>query len=187
MGTLWLQRIQMVRNQKHADCTGRRVFGFIPIIAFLCVAAGCSRQEPLRTELIRPVKTMVVAGTDQPDIRVFPGKVEAARTAELAFQVPGLLMNLPLKEGQRVAKGQVIGQLRPDEFQARLESVQDQLDQAQTTLTALRLKERPEEQIRRETQVRATAAKLANAKTEFDRFERLVQTHAVSHAEYELA
>src|SRR5215510_2232958 len=104
------------------------VSGFISIIAFLCVAAGCSRQEALPTELVRPVKTMVVAGGDRPDVRVFPGKVEAARTARLAFQVSGLLISLPIKEGQRVAKGQVIGHLRPDEFQARLESVQGQLD-----------------------------------------------------------
>jgi RND family efflux transporter MFP subunit len=113
--------------------------------------------------------------------------VEAARKAELAFQVSGLLVRLPVKEGQHVAKGQVLGQLRPDEFQARLESVQGQLDQAQAALAALRLGERPEEQIRREAQVRATAAKLANAKTEFDRYGRLVQSSAVSRAEYELA
>jgi RND family efflux transporter MFP subunit len=68
-----------------------------------------------------------------------------------------------------------------------VEAVQGQVDQAKAGLSALRLGERPEEQIRRETQVRAAAARLANAKTEFDRYGRLVQSNAVSQAEYELA
>jgi RND family efflux transporter MFP subunit len=121
-----------------------------------------------------------------PDVRSFPGKVDASRRVDLAFQVPGVLINLPVKEGQNVAKGAIIAQLRPDEFRARLETAQGQLDQAQASLGALRLGERPEEQLRRETQERAAAARLANAKTEFDRYGRLVQTSAVSRSEYEL-
>ena len=98
-----------------------------------------------------------------------------------------MLVKLPVKEGQKVAKGEVIAQLRQDEFQARLKSVQGQLDQARATLSALQLGERPEERLRREAQLRAADAKLANAKTEFDRYARLVKTSAVSRAEYELA
>ena len=37
--------------------------------------------------------------------RSFPGKVEASKSVELAFQVPGLLVKLPVREGQNVAKG----------------------------------------------------------------------------------
>jgi RND family efflux transporter MFP subunit len=106
---------------------------------------------------------------------------------ELAFQVPGVLINLPVKEGQTVVKGHIIAQLRPDEFQARLQTAQGQLDQATAALDALRLGERPEEQLRRETQERATAAKLANARTEFERYARLLKSSAVSRSEYELA
>ena len=48
---------------------------------------------------------MVVAAGGEIRGRIFPGKVEAAKKAELAFQVPGLLIRVPVKEGQRVAKG----------------------------------------------------------------------------------
>jgi multidrug efflux pump subunit AcrA (membrane-fusion protein) len=102
---------------------------------------------------------MIVAAGDTVDARTFPGRVDASKRVELAFQVPGVLVNLRVKEGQMVKKGQVIAQLRPDEFQARLETAQGQLDQAKATLDAVRLGERPEEQIRRETQERATAAR----------------------------
>jgi RND family efflux transporter MFP subunit len=130
---------------------------------------------------------MMVAAGNAPETRSFPGKVDASKRVELAFQVPGVLISLPVKEGQTVAKGEIIAQVRPDEFQARLETAQGQLDQAKATLDALRLGERPEEQLRRETQERATAAKLDNARTEFDRYSRLVKTSAVSRSEYELA
>ena len=130
---------------------------------------------------------MVVGAGNEPFVRTFPGKVEASKSVELAFQVPGLLVRLPVKEGQKVAKGEMIAQLRQDEFQARLKSVQGQLDQARATLSALQLGERPEERLRREAQLRAAEAKVANAKTEFDRYARLVKTSAVSRSEYELA
>jgi len=150
-------------------------------------SAACSRREPARSEIVRPVKTMTVAAGNEPDTRTFPGRVDASRQVELSFQVPGVLINLPVKEGQKVAKGEILAQLRPDEFEARLETAQGQLDQAKATLAALRLGERPEEQLRREAAERAAAAKVANAKTEFERYARLLRTSAVSQSDYELA
>ena len=161
--------------------------GLVAGLAIACFVTGCSRPEPASSELIRPVKTMTVVVGNATDTRIFPGKVDASKRVELAFQVPGVLINLPVKEGQTVAKGEMIAQLRRDEFQARLETAQGQLDQAKAALEALRLGERPEEQVRRETQERATAAKLANTRTEFERYARLLQSSAVSRSEYELA
>jgi len=100
------------------------------------LATGCSRPASTRPDVVRPVKTMVVTAGGESHVRTFPGKVEASKRVELAFQVPGLLVKLPVKEGQRVAKGDVIAQLRQDEFQARLKAVQGQLDQARAALRA---------------------------------------------------
>ena len=66
----------------------------------------------------------------------------------------------------------------------RLQAAQGQLDQARTGLNALRQGERPEERLRRETQVRAAEARLANARADFQRHARLVQAQAVSRSEY---
>src|SRR5262249_12770948 len=150
------------------------------------LAAGCSSNAPTRSEAARPIKTMVVTAGGGTHVRSFPGKVEASKKAELAFQVPGLLVKLPVKEGQRVAKGEVIAQLRADEFQARLKALQGQLDQARAALRALQSGERPEQQQRLEAQVRAAAAKLANARAEFERDRQLIRSGAVSRSEFEL-
>jgi multidrug efflux system membrane fusion protein len=155
------------------------------VVSAICLAAGCSHEG--ETEPARPVKTMVVATGNKPQVRSFPGKVEAGKSVDLAFQVPGVLTKEPGKEGQRVAKNQAIAQLRQDEFQARLTGAQSQLEQARATLSALKAGERSEEQLRRESQLRAAEAKVENAKTEADRYARLLQSSAVSRSDYELA
>src|SRR5690606_29070851 len=132
-----------------------------------------------------PVKSMIVAAGEDVHLRSFPGTVDASRRVELAFQVSGLLVTLPDKEGQRVNKGDLIAQLRQDEFDARLATLQGQLDQAQAELAALRQGERPEERLRREAQLRAAEARLANARTEYDRHAQLLQRNAVTRSVYE--
>jgi membrane fusion protein, multidrug efflux system len=103
----------------------------------------------------------------------------------LAFQVSGLLVEFPVREGQEVSEGELIGRLRPDEFEARLAALQGQLDQARARLQALRMGEREEERRRRAAQVRATEARLVNARTEYERFSRLMRTNSVAVAEFE--
>jgi len=161
---------------------GRTILIVVPV---LYLAAGCSSETASRSEEVRPVKTMVVTSGGDPRMRSFPGKVEASKTVELTFLVPGLLVKLPVREGQRVAEGEVIAQLRQDEFQAQLKILQSRLDQAQADLSALRAGERTEQRERLEAQLRAAEATLANAETEFNRYEGLLRSNAVSRAAYE--
>jgi RND family efflux transporter MFP subunit len=130
---------------------------------------------------------MVVAAGEEPHVRSFPGKAEASKRVELAFQVPGLLVQLPVKEGQKIAKGELIARLRQDEFRARLKALQGQLDQARAALRALQAGERPEQQLRLEAQVRAAEAKLANARTEVERARRMIRSNAISRSEHDAA
>ena len=130
---------------------------------------------------------MVVTAGDELRTRSFPGTVEASRRVELTFQVPGLLVKLPVKEGQQVAKGGLIAELRQDEFRARLEALRGQLDQGVSGLEALRRGERTEEVLRREGQVRAAEARLANARAQFQRQGRLLRANAGARTNYEAA
>ncbi|WP_442482943.1 efflux RND transporter periplasmic adaptor subunit [Aeoliella sp. SH292] len=165
---------------------GLRALGVWPsAMLAVCVIAGCDEPPAARTEVVRPVKTLVVVPGSETQARIFSGTVEASRRVELAFQVSGLLASLPIKEGQRVAKGDLIAQLRTDEFQTRLDSLQSQLDQARVTLVALRAGERREEQLRRESLVRQAQSRLANARANLQRTEPLVARRAVSELEYD--
>lgn len=159
-----------------------------PILAActLQFMVGCTAPTTPPENVVRPVKTIVVSAGEDVRIRSFPGTVQASRNAELAFQVPGVLVNLPVSEGQTITKGEIIAELRPDEFQARLASLKGQLDQARARLAALQAGERPEERRRREAQVRAAEARLANARADLDRYTRLLPTRAVSQAEFDV-
>jgi RND family efflux transporter MFP subunit len=158
----------------------------VPLLAVSALTGGCRRDEPVQAEQIRPVKTAVVTAVEATQTRLFSGRVVAAREADLAFRVSGLLASLPVREGQRVAMGDVVAVLRPDEFLARQSSLQGQLAQSEAVLRALRAGQRPEERLRLESQVRAAEARLANAKAEFDRFSELIKENAVARTEYEL-
>jgi membrane fusion protein, multidrug efflux system len=155
------------------------------ILLVVVLASGCSPKAPTPREVVRPVKTMVVAPGAESHERSFPGRVEASNKVELAFQVSGLLVNLLVREGQHVTENEVIAQLRQDEFQARLRALQGQLDRARADLQALRAGVRPEERLRLEADVRAAAAKLANSRAEFDRFTQLLRNRVISRAEFD--
>jgi membrane fusion protein, multidrug efflux system len=142
--------------------------GLLIALSIVCLAVGCSTQHLTPTEEFRPVKTMVVAAGDRPTVRSFPGRVEASKMVDLAFQVSGVLVKLPFREGERASRGATIAQLRQDEFQARLQAVQGQLDQARA-------------------QLGVAETRLANAKTEAERFGRLVESSAVSRSDFDLA
>jgi RND family efflux transporter MFP subunit len=128
---------------------------------------------------------MVVSAGAESHVRSFSGRVEASNKVELAFQVSGLLVNLPVREGQKVTSNTVIAQLRPDEFQARLRALQGQLDRARADLQALRAGVRVEERLRLEAQMRAAEAQFVNARTELERSTRLLQSRIISRTEFD--
>jgi len=136
--------------------------------SIVCLLLACSSHQPPASEEPRLVKTMVVTAGDKPSVRSFPGKVEASKMVDLAFQVSGVLVRLPFREGERASKGTVIAQLRQDEFQARLQTVQGTLAQARA-------------------QLGAAESRLTNTKTESERYGRLVGSTAVSRSDYDSA
>jgi membrane fusion protein, multidrug efflux system len=176
------KRLEQRSNHKYPQL---RSLGLTVALSIACAAAGCSRSNATRSEDVRPSKTMTVTPGNMLEVRTFAGRVDPSKQVELAFQVAGILVNFPVKAGQKVSKGQIIAQLRLAEFQARLETIQGQLDQARAALDALRLGENPEEKLQRETQERVAGLLLANARKEFDRYGRLVRLGDVSREEYE--
>lgn len=79
---------------------------------------GCDRKKTDKTEApALLVKTIVIESEKAKAKRSYPGKVVAAHKVDLAFQVPGQLINFPVKEGEVVQKGQLIGKLDDRDYQ----------------------------------------------------------------------
>jgi len=87
---------------------------FIPFIL-----TACQDESPQIEvqEVARPVKTMLVGMSESGGIRNFPGSVDAGQRADLSFRVDGKLIELPVKEGDDVKKGQILAKLDTKDFQ----------------------------------------------------------------------
>ena len=81
-------------------------------ISVMLLATSCGHKKEGDVTLIRPVKT--ATASSQSVIRKdFSGIVEAVEYVKLAFRVSGQVINLPVVEGQRVKKGQLIASIDP--------------------------------------------------------------------------
>ena len=85
---------------------------FLFALGTALIVASCGQKKEADTAPVRPVKTAQVNG--QSVIRKdFSGIVEAVEYVKLAFRVSGQVINLPVVEGQRVKKGQLIAAIDP--------------------------------------------------------------------------
>ncbi|QCO57706.1 efflux RND transporter periplasmic adaptor subunit (plasmid) [Pseudorhodobacter turbinis] len=137
------------------------------VLALLAFAPmSLQAQEPLK-----PVK-LITAEAGNPDrTRQFFGQVVARQTVDLAFQVPGQIVEFPVIEGTSIAQGELIAQLDLESFELSLEQAQLQKEQAERNLDRLeRLSSRTASQV----QIDDTATALSLAKV------------AVKNAEYAL-
>jgi RND family efflux transporter MFP subunit len=99
-------------------------------IVFLMLTA-CSKEEEIQvSDSARPVKTAVVGGPEAGGERRFPGRVDSASKAELAFRVPGTIRSINVVEGDQVEEGQVLAELDPTDYDIRLRDRQATFDQA---------------------------------------------------------
>jgi multidrug efflux system membrane fusion protein len=84
--------------------------------------SGCGKkEEPIKKEVIRPVKIMTIQTAGAGASRSYPGQVRASRRVDLAFKIAGPLVELPVDEGQDVKRGQLIARILPRDFKIRLD------------------------------------------------------------------
>ncbi len=107
-----------------------RVLLSVPVLAGLLLV-GCSEPPPADVApTVRPVKVLKLVGTDGSFTREFPGQVRAAQRAELSFEVAGTLKELPVREGQLLEEGDLVGALDDRDFASSLKSAQAEFNNA---------------------------------------------------------
>lgn len=101
------------------------------LILLISPAMGMSQE-------MRLAKIIEVQSQDSAVTRQFFGHVVAKETVDLAFQVGGQIVELPLVEGERIEEGTVVAQLDLEPFELALDQAQVQRDQAERTLARLK-------------------------------------------------
>lgn len=85
----------------------------------------------------RLAKIVEVRSLGEASERVFFGRVRARQTIDLAFQVAGQIVELPVNEGQRIEAGDLIAQLDLEPYELNLARAQAQFEDAEADFTRL--------------------------------------------------
>ena len=95
------------------------------------VLSGCApRAEPVRTDVPRPVRTVVVQPTVATVAIELPGEARPRIESRLGFRVGGKIAERSVSVGDRVVPGQVLARLDPTDLAPALQAQQAQLTAA---------------------------------------------------------
>ncbi|WP_100638401.1 efflux RND transporter periplasmic adaptor subunit [Marinobacter salexigens] len=105
-------------------------------IAFYALATiilvGCSEPEKATSQpVIQPVKVMTIGSEDATLVREFPGTVRASQRVTMAFQVPGRLVEFPVRESQTITKGTLLARLDPSDYNSNFSAARTQMTTAE--------------------------------------------------------
>lgn len=105
---------------------------FALVLSALAMAAPASADDA-----VKPAKLMEVTAGSGGLTRQFFGQVVARQTVDLAFQVPGQIVEFPVIEGETVEEGALIARLDLETFELALEQARLQKEQADRTVERL--------------------------------------------------
>lgn len=90
------------------------------LVSLLSLALGaCGNEEPQSKQPVsRPAKLFTVGKPETTQALKFPGSVSAVKQSDMAFEVPGRIVEMPVTEGDRVKVGAVLAKLDPRDYKA---------------------------------------------------------------------
>ncbi len=116
----------------------RFVFG-TALLFQLFILIGCSEDNKTNsadTNFIRSVIYEVVHSHNQAGTRSFSGVARSASEVRISFKIPGTIVELPVKVGDSLKKGQIIAAIDPKDFQLKVNEANAGLRTAESRLRA---------------------------------------------------
>lgn len=110
---------------------GLIAFAATAIALGLGVVGTLPAQEAEQDAILRPVKLITIEPPQSAVQRQFYGQVVARQTVDLAFQVGGQMVQLPVLNGQTVSEGDLLAQLDLEPFERAVSRAELNLTQAQ--------------------------------------------------------
>ncbi len=113
---------------------------------FFCVLAlaGCARQ-PAAQEPVETVQVRQPARTGRAEVVRVGGNVEPYESSEVGFQVGGRIRRVLVEEGQAVARGQLLAELDPADYQLGAEAAEREAEAARALAEKARAGARAQE------------------------------------------
>ncbi len=132
---------------------------WLSALAAVLLFWGCNDKTP--EEKIRPVRTIEMKQTTAISTHSFNGIARSDVAARLSFKVSGTVKSVPVHVGQKVAKGDIVAELDDTYFKLKVNEVKASLKQV--------------------------SAKLANARSRYERIQKLYVERSSSLAELDNA
>lgn len=110
---------------------GNQRMGLAAAAAAIALAA-CSEEpeQAAGAPPVRPAKLVEVAAAETVRAVVLPAEIEASDSADLAFQVAGVVESIAAREGEQLAQGAEIARLDQRELQIALATARTEYDAA---------------------------------------------------------
>lgn len=94
------------------------VWGLASGLVWGLLLAGCEQSVPTPIDQsVRPAKLFQVNHEATALVHELVGRIEAAQTVDVAFEVDGTLQEISMREGQAVSKNTLVARLDPTDFQ----------------------------------------------------------------------
>lgn len=149
----------------------------IAALALILAACGQGREPDIGMAPPIPVRVRKPDVVQRPVLVAASGTVEAVRTADIGFQVPGLVTQVWVEEGQAVRKGQVLAQIDATDYGFGLQASEGQAAVAQANLDKAQAGTRAEEM----EQARAAYEK---AEDEYHRYRQLYERKSMAPVDF---
>jgi RND family efflux transporter MFP subunit len=90
----------------------------------LSILTACE-QAPVETpEVVRPVRIITISTLHGGDSVSYPGEIQGAQNVNIAFEVSGRIIEMPVQEGIEVNQGDILARLDPADFQSALDAAE---------------------------------------------------------------
>jgi len=106
----------------------------ITLLALMLCSCDNKEKEKAEVPAVRPIKLMTVGSNLTGQTRSLPGTVRATERVDLAFQVSGPLIELPVREGQRVKRGDLVARINPQDFETSLRNAKGTVARAKASV-----------------------------------------------------
>ena len=164
----------------------RQLIALSAVAYWIFLQIGC-REPESPAPPIRPVKVMRVQDGSSLTGRWLPGRARATQEINLAFRVSGPLIELSKNVGDQVQTGTVVARVDPRDFQVAYQAAESNVAVARAQLRAMQIGARPEEIQQLRAAVDQAQARQQTANSEFARAQRLMDSKAISQAEFDQA
>ena len=105
----------------------------IVVVVAFGVTACAPEEEPSVEKVTQPVKVVAVSSMLSDPVRRFPAQVAASETANIAANVSGQILSIPVKSGDEVKKGTLLLALDATDYELDLDQTQANYDLAKVS------------------------------------------------------